>query len=96
MVATGLAVAIPEGHAGFVQPRSGLAARHGIAVVNSPAIGVDVQMLGVEVADVRTASGGFWGPGLRERSYHWVGGQAAVARSTMTATSGCSLTSVTG
>ena len=38
MVATGLAVAIPEGHAGFVQPRSGLAARHGISVVNSPGL----------------------------------------------------------
>jgi dUTP pyrophosphatase len=35
---TGLAVAIPEGYAGFVQPRSGLAARHGIAVVNSPGL----------------------------------------------------------
>jgi dUTP pyrophosphatase len=38
VVGTGLAVAIPEGHAGFVQPRSGLAARHGIAVVNSPGL----------------------------------------------------------
>ena len=38
VVPTGLAVAIPEGHAGFVQPRSGLAARHGIAVVNSPGL----------------------------------------------------------
>ena len=38
MVATGLAVAIPAGHAGFVQPRSGLAANHGIAVVNSPGL----------------------------------------------------------
>jgi dUTP pyrophosphatase len=38
MVATGVAVAIPTGHAGFVQPRSGLAARHGIAVVNSPGL----------------------------------------------------------
>jgi dUTP pyrophosphatase len=37
-VATGLAVAIPDGHAGFVQPRSGLAARHGITVVNSPGL----------------------------------------------------------
>jgi dUTP pyrophosphatase len=37
-VGTGLAVAIPEGHAGFVQPRSGLAARHGITVVNSPGL----------------------------------------------------------
>ena len=38
VVGTGLAVAIPEGHAGFVQPRSGLAARHGISVVNSPGL----------------------------------------------------------
>jgi dUTP pyrophosphatase len=37
-VGTGLAVAIPEGYAGFVQPRSGLAARHGIALVNSPGL----------------------------------------------------------
>jgi len=37
-VATGLAVAIPEGHAGFVQPRSGLASRHGVTVVNSPGL----------------------------------------------------------
>jgi dUTP pyrophosphatase len=38
LVPTGLAVAIPDGYAGFVQPRSGLAARHGIAVVNSPGL----------------------------------------------------------
>jgi dUTP pyrophosphatase len=38
VVGTGLAVAIPDGHAGFVQPRSGLAARHGIAVLNSPGL----------------------------------------------------------
>jgi dUTP pyrophosphatase len=38
LVGTGLAVAIPEGHAGFVQPRSGLAAQHGITVVNSPGL----------------------------------------------------------
>jgi dUTP pyrophosphatase len=38
VVHTGIAVAIPEGYAGFVQPRSGLAARHGIAVVNSPGL----------------------------------------------------------
>ena len=34
-VPTGIAVEIPPGYAGFVQPRSGLAARHGIGVVNS-------------------------------------------------------------
>ena len=38
VVPTGLAVAIPEGFAGFVQPRSGLAARDGITVVNSPGL----------------------------------------------------------
>jgi dUTP pyrophosphatase len=38
MVGTGLAVAIPEGYAGYVQPRSGLAARHGITIVNSPGL----------------------------------------------------------
>ena len=38
LVGTGLAVAIPDGHAGFVQPRSGLAAEHGITIVNSPGL----------------------------------------------------------
>ena len=38
MVGTGLAVAIPEGYAGFVQPRSGLAARAGISIVNTPGL----------------------------------------------------------
>jgi dUTP pyrophosphatase len=37
-VATGLAVAIPDGYAGFVQPRSGLASRHGITIVNTPGL----------------------------------------------------------
>ena len=35
-VGTGVAVAVPEGHAAFVHPRSGLAARHGITLVNAP------------------------------------------------------------
>jgi dUTP pyrophosphatase len=38
VVGTGLAVAIPEGYAGFVQPRSGLADRNGISIVNSPGL----------------------------------------------------------
>jgi dUTP pyrophosphatase len=38
LVPTGLAVAIPEGFAGFVQPRSGLAAKHGISIVNTPGL----------------------------------------------------------
>jgi dUTP pyrophosphatase len=38
LVGTGIAVAIPEGYAGFVQPRSGLALRHGLGLVNSPGL----------------------------------------------------------
>jgi dUTP diphosphatase len=38
IIGTGVAVAIPEGHAGFVQPRSGLADRHGITIVNAPGL----------------------------------------------------------
>ena len=37
-VGTGLAIEIPEGHAGLVLPRSGLAMRHGIALVNAPGL----------------------------------------------------------
>ena len=37
-VPTGLAVAIPEGHAGLVVPRSGLARRHGVTVANAPGL----------------------------------------------------------
>jgi dUTP pyrophosphatase len=38
MVPTGLAVAIPEGHAGLVLPRSGLASRHGLTMANAPGL----------------------------------------------------------
>jgi dUTP diphosphatase len=38
LVPTGLAVAIPEGHAGLVLPRSGLASRHGVTLVNAPGL----------------------------------------------------------
>jgi dUTP diphosphatase len=38
MVATGIAVAIPEGHGGFVLPRSGLASRHGVTLANAPGL----------------------------------------------------------
>jgi dUTP pyrophosphatase len=37
-VATGIAIELPPGHAGLVLPRSGLAARHGIALVNAPGL----------------------------------------------------------
>lgn len=36
LVPTGIAVAIPQGYAGFVHPRSGLATRHGVTIVNAP------------------------------------------------------------
>lgn len=38
MIATGIAIAIPEGFAGFVQPRSGLAAKQGFSIVNTPGL----------------------------------------------------------
>jgi dUTP pyrophosphatase len=38
LVGTGLAIAIPEGYAGFVQPRSGLALREGLSMANTPGL----------------------------------------------------------
>ena len=38
LVPTGVAVAIPRGYAGFIQPRSGLALRHGVTVLNTPGL----------------------------------------------------------
>lgn len=38
LVPTGLAISIPDGYAGFVQPRSGLAINHGISLVNTPGL----------------------------------------------------------
>jgi dUTP pyrophosphatase len=57
VVGTGLAVAIPDGFAGFVQPRSGLAARHGISVVNAPGL-IDSGYRGeIRVVLLNTARG---------------------------------------
>jgi dUTP pyrophosphatase len=36
LVPTGIALALPEGHVGLIHPRSGLAARHGLSIVNAP------------------------------------------------------------
>ena len=38
LISTGIAIEIPSGYAGFIQPRSGLAIKHGIGVVNSPGL----------------------------------------------------------
>ncbi|MEK9579620.1 MAG: dUTP diphosphatase [Actinobacteria bacterium] len=38
LVATGIAIALPEGYAGLVQPRSGLAFKHGVTVLNTPGL----------------------------------------------------------
>ena len=38
LVPTGIAVALPEGHAGFIQPRSGLALKHGVTCLNTPGL----------------------------------------------------------
>ena len=38
LVATGVAIAIPDGFAGFVQPRSGLALKHGVTCLNTPGL----------------------------------------------------------
>jgi dUTP pyrophosphatase len=57
VVRTGLAVGIPQGYAGFVQPRSGLAARHGLSVLNSPGL-IDSGYRGeLEIVLVNTDSG---------------------------------------
>jgi dUTP diphosphatase len=38
LVPTGIAIALPDGYAGFVQPRSGMAFRHGVTVLNTPGL----------------------------------------------------------
>jgi dUTP pyrophosphatase len=64
-VRTGIAVELPPGRAGLVLPRSGLAARHGIALVNAPGL-IDagyrgelrVLLLNTDAATVFAVSGG--------------------------------------
>jgi dUTP pyrophosphatase len=66
VIGTGLAVAVPDGHAAFVQPRSGLAARHGITIVNAPGL-VDAGYRGeVKVVLLNTGAEPFAvEPGMR-------------------------------
>ena len=66
-IGTGIAIEIPDGYAGFVQPRSGLAAKHGIGVVNSPGLidsgyrgEVRVVLLNTDLRDSFTVE-----PGMR-------------------------------
>lgn len=59
LVGTGVAIALPEGYAAFIQPRSGLAAKHGVSIVNTPGL-IDAGYRGeLKVAlinhDLRTA-----------------------------------------
>jgi dUTP pyrophosphatase len=59
-VPTGIAVEIPEGQAGLVLPRSGLAARHGIALVNAPGL-IDSGYRGeLKVLLLNTDAGADW------------------------------------
>ncbi len=65
LVPTGLAVEIPEGHAGIVAPRSGLALRHGISIVNAPGVidagyrgEVQVILLNTDAAEAFTVERG--------------------------------------
>jgi dUTP pyrophosphatase len=64
-VATGIAVEIPDGYAGLVLPRSGLAARHGISLVNAPGLidsgyrgEIKVLLLNTDLADAFSISPG--------------------------------------
>jgi dUTP pyrophosphatase len=57
LIRTGLAVAIPEGHAGLVLPRSGLASRHGLTLANAPGL-IDAGYRGeITIAVVNLDSG---------------------------------------
>jgi dUTP pyrophosphatase len=56
MVPTGLAVAIPEGHAGLVLPRSGLASKHGLTLANAPGL-IDAGYRGEVVCAVVNLDG---------------------------------------
>ena len=57
MIGTGVAIAIPEGYAGFVQPRSGLAAKKGFSIVNTPGL-IDSGYRGeLKVVGINTDSG---------------------------------------
>lgn len=65
LVPTGVAVEIPAGYAGFVHPRSGLAARHGIAIVNAPGLidsgyrgEIHVNLINTDVRESFTISRG--------------------------------------
>jgi dUTP pyrophosphatase len=51
MVRTGLAVAIPDGHAGLVLPRSGLASKHGLTLANAPGL-IDAGYRGEVICSV--------------------------------------------
>ena len=54
VIPTGIAIALPEGYAGFVQPRSGLAMKRGLSIVNTPGL-IDSQYRGeIKVIAINT------------------------------------------
>jgi dUTP pyrophosphatase len=54
LIPTGIAIALPPGYGGFVQPRSGLAAKHGVTVLNAPGL-IDAGYRGeIKVALINT------------------------------------------
>ena len=57
MIPTGVAVAIPEGHAGLVLPRSGLASKHGLTLANAPGL-IDAGYRGEVICAVVNARRG--------------------------------------
>lgn len=66
VVPTGLAIALPEGFEGQVRPRSGLAAKHGISIINTPGT-IDSDYRGeIKILLVKLTTGKFWiEPGMR-------------------------------
>ena len=66
-VGTGIAIEVPPGHAGLVLPRSGLAARHGITLVNGPGL-IDAGYRGeIRVLLLNTDRSGLFEVGVGDR-----------------------------
>ena len=68
LVSTGLAIALPDGYAGFVQPRSGLAIKQGLSIVNTPGLIDEVPTVNLieveELDETDRGKGGFGSSGI--------------------------------